>query len=96
MGRPSILCPLGVAMDDHQTANARALTAPGAAEAIAEPDFTVEALQNRLESALTSPERLAQMADAARGRMPANAADRLADLVETHARLTPSEDTSAP
>ncbi len=86
VGRPAILCPLGVAMDDHQTANARALADPGAAETIAEADFTPDRLQNRLEAALTAPDRLAQMAAAARGRAPVDAAPRLADLIESAAR----------
>lgn len=82
IGRPSVLVPLAIAMDDHQTGNARALADAGAAIRIAEADFTAQALAARLHDLLTDRALLEQMAAAARGRVKANAAATLADLVE--------------
>lgn len=82
IGRPSVLAPLAIAMDDHQTGNARALSDAGAAIRIAEADFTADALRARLHDLLTDPPLLRHMAAAAKGRVKANAAGALADLVE--------------
>lgn len=82
IGRPSILAPLAIAMDDHQTANARTLSDVGAAIRISEADFTVDAVRARLHDLLTDPALLRHMAGEARGRVKAHAAAELADLVE--------------
>ncbi len=82
IGRPSILVPLAIAMDDHQTGNARALTDAGGAVRIAEPDFAPDALASRLHDLLTDGDLLRHMADAAKGRVKLDAASALADLVE--------------
>lgn len=86
IGRPSVLVPLAIAMDDHQTGNARALADAGGAVRIAEKEFTVDALRARLHDLLTDGALLAHMATAAKGRVKANAAKSLADLVEKIAR----------
>jgi UDP-N-acetylglucosamine--N-acetylmuramyl-(pentapeptide) pyrophosphoryl-undecaprenol N-acetylglucosamine transferase len=86
IGRASILVPLAIAMDDHQTANARTLADAGAAVCLAEADFAPEALAVRLHDLLTDPALLAHMAGAARGRVKPDAAAALADLVEGIAR----------
>ena len=39
IGRPSILVPLAIAMDDHQTGNARVLSEAGGAILLPEKDF---------------------------------------------------------
>lgn len=82
IGRPSILVPLAIAMDDHQTGNARALSDAGAAIRIAEKDFTAETLARALEDVMTEPGRLQAMAAAAKGRVKHGAATALADLVD--------------
>jgi len=82
IGRPSVLVPLAIAMDDHQTGNARALADAGGAIRIAEPDFTPETLASRLHDLLTDKDLLRHMASAARGRVKLDAASALADLVE--------------
>ena len=82
IGRPSILIPLGIAMDDHQTGNARVLSEKDAAIILPEKEFTEEALQGILAPLLTNPEQLKRMAVAARGRVKSNAASTLADLVD--------------
>ncbi|WP_082828337.1 undecaprenyldiphospho-muramoylpentapeptide beta-N-acetylglucosaminyltransferase [Tistrella mobilis] len=81
-GRPSLLVPLPGAIDDHQTANARALVDAGAAIAMAQPAATPEALARAIADLAEDPARLARMAEAALGVGRADAASRLADLVE--------------
>jgi UDP-N-acetylglucosamine--N-acetylmuramyl-(pentapeptide) pyrophosphoryl-undecaprenol N-acetylglucosamine transferase len=82
MGRPGVLIPLGIAMDDHQTANAEAMAASGAADVIAEPAFTVERLAEVLEVRLNDGPGLVHRAAAARTLGRPDAAERLADLAE--------------
>lgn len=81
-GRPSILVPYLHAMDDHQTANAEALSGQGAALLRPQQAFTAEALATEIENLITAPARLAGMAEAAKRLGRIDAADRLADLVE--------------
>lgn len=85
-GRPSILVPLGVALDDDQGRNAAVLTAAGAAEVILEADLTVERMCAAVGTLIASPARLSAMAGAAASLARPDAADRLADLVEQVAR----------
>jgi UDP-N-acetylglucosamine--N-acetylmuramyl-(pentapeptide) pyrophosphoryl-undecaprenol N-acetylglucosamine transferase len=86
IGRPAILVPYAAAMDDHQTANARALTEAGGAETVAEAAFAPEALTARLAALLPDGERLTRMAAAAKEQGAPDAAAALADLVERLAR----------
>ena len=85
-GRPAILVPLPGAIDDHQSANARALADAGGAWLMPQPQFTPATLAEHLATSLADPRRLTQAATAARSQARGNAAARLADLVET--RLT--------
>jgi UDP-N-acetylglucosamine--N-acetylmuramyl-(pentapeptide) pyrophosphoryl-undecaprenol N-acetylglucosamine transferase len=86
IGRASILAPLAIAMDDHQTGNAKALADAGAAIRISEAEFTVDTLKARLHDLLTDASLLSHMAAAAKGRVKPDAARTLADLVEKIAR----------
>ncbi|HLJ22363.1 MAG TPA: glycosyltransferase, partial [Stellaceae bacterium] len=81
MGRPAILVPYRYAADDHQTANARALEAAGAAWVMSETAFTADALAQRLTVLMNEPATLAKAARAAHGLGRPDAAERLADLV---------------
>ena len=85
-GRPSILVPLKIAADDHQTSNARLLADAGAAVVIPEDELTVDTLADALARLLGDPAKLSQMAAAARSVAVPDAAARLADLVERTAR----------
>jgi UDP-N-acetylglucosamine--N-acetylmuramyl-(pentapeptide) pyrophosphoryl-undecaprenol N-acetylglucosamine transferase len=85
-GRPSILIPLGVALDDDQGQNARMLAEGGGAEVAREAGLTRELMTNALATLLANPPRLARMAAAARRLARPDAAERLADLVERTAR----------
>lgn len=85
-GLPSILIPLKIATDDHQTLNAKLLTDPGAAEAIPEDRLTAEDLARRLERLLSDPAALARRAALAHAAAAPDAAAKLADVVESVAR----------
>ncbi len=82
-GLPSILVPLPLAIDDHQSANARALTESGAAWTVPQLRFTPASLAEMLARLLADPACLATAAAAARSQARADAADRLASIVET-------------
>lgn len=81
LGRPAILVPYPHAIDDHQTANARAVDETGGAWLMPQPAFTPEALANRLESLFTQPGTLARAAGCARAAGRPDAAALLAGLV---------------
>jgi UDP-N-acetylglucosamine--N-acetylmuramyl-(pentapeptide) pyrophosphoryl-undecaprenol N-acetylglucosamine transferase len=81
-GKPAILVPLAIALDDDQGQNARVLADAGGAEVAREHQLTVESLATALAALLGNPERLARMAAAARSVAIPDAAERLADVVE--------------
>jgi UDP-N-acetylglucosamine--N-acetylmuramyl-(pentapeptide) pyrophosphoryl-undecaprenol N-acetylglucosamine transferase len=81
-GKPSILVPLAIALDDDQGENARLLADAGAAEVAREHQLTVETMAKALETLLNNPARLARMAEGARAVAIPDAAERLADVVE--------------
>jgi UDP-N-acetylglucosamine--N-acetylmuramyl-(pentapeptide) pyrophosphoryl-undecaprenol N-acetylglucosamine transferase len=85
-GRPAIYVPYPHAADDHQRYNAEAVAAAGAGWAIAQPQFTADALAARLVELAHRPHELAQAAAAARAFAKPDAARVLADLVEKHWR----------
>ena len=85
-GRPAILVPLQIALDDDQGQNARVLADAGAAEIAREDVLSVDVMTRALETLLTHPDRLARMAAAAGSVARPDAAERLADLVEATAR----------
>ena len=86
VGRPAVLVPLPGAIDDHQTANARALADRGGAWIMPQPRFTPSRLGQCLEQLLGTPDLLADAALRASLQGHAGAAARLADLVEQTVR----------
>ena len=82
---PSVLIPLKIATDDHQTLNAKVLVDAGAARRIAEDDFSAEALTAVMGEILGEAGRLSAMSAAAKGVAIVDAAERLADLAEAAA-----------
>lgn len=60
-GLPAILVPLPTAAEDHQTHNARALEAAGAARLLPESELSAERLARELERVVDRPEELAAM-----------------------------------
>jgi UDP-N-acetylglucosamine--N-acetylmuramyl-(pentapeptide) pyrophosphoryl-undecaprenol N-acetylglucosamine transferase len=81
-GRPAILVPLPTATDDHQTANAREITAAGGARTIPQSAFTAVELAKQMQKLGLDPAPLANAAARARGVGKPNAVGELADLVE--------------
>ncbi len=79
-GRPAILVPLPSAIDDHQSANARAL---GGAVVIAQRDLAPPLLAVTLAELLGAADRLAAAAISARATALRGAGGALADLAET-------------
>ena len=61
-GRASILVPFALAMDDHQTGNAQMLQQAGAAQIIAEADFTAAKLAESLGELCRSDKKRMHMA----------------------------------
>lgn len=86
IGAPSVLIPWSGAAEDHQSANAKVLVAAGAAEVISDADLTADRLAATLDLLIADPERRARMRAAARAVARPDAAERVADLVEQHAR----------
>jgi UDP-N-acetylglucosamine--N-acetylmuramyl-(pentapeptide) pyrophosphoryl-undecaprenol N-acetylglucosamine transferase len=86
MGRPSILVPYPFATDDHQSYNARILADSGAALLFPQPAFNAATLAREVESLATAPERLTQMAAAAKRIGRPRATEDLADAIEALAR----------
>lgn len=82
IGRPSVLVPYAAATANHQAANAKMLSRVDAAVVFPESQFTSDALRETLHSILTNPAGAAGMAQAALDAGRADAAARLADLVE--------------
>ncbi|MFA5964018.1 MAG: undecaprenyldiphospho-muramoylpentapeptide beta-N-acetylglucosaminyltransferase [Sphingomonas sp.] len=82
-GRPAILVPLPSATDDHQTANAREMTAAGGARTIDQRNFTPVELAKQMQRLGLDPAALQNAAARARGCGRPDAARDLADLVES-------------
>jgi UDP-N-acetylglucosamine--N-acetylmuramyl-(pentapeptide) pyrophosphoryl-undecaprenol N-acetylglucosamine transferase len=85
-GVPAILVPLPGAPRDHQTRNAEALVALGAAVHVPDPECDGARLRKELEALLDDPERLEAMGEAARRHAHPDAAARIAELVDANAR----------
>lgn len=83
IGRPSLLVPLGIAMDDHQRANAEVLVDAGGATLVQESALTQERATATLLPWLSDPQALAAAASNAKGRVPSGAASALADKIES-------------
>lgn len=87
-GRPSILIPLGIAMDDHQTANAEGMVTGAAADVVPEPVFSVDTFTPLLLERVSNAGVLRARAKAAWQLGKPNAARELADLAEQAAGVS--------
>ncbi|MGD0746236.1 MAG: UDP-N-acetylglucosamine--N-acetylmuramyl-(pentapeptide) pyrophosphoryl-undecaprenol N-acetylglucosamine transferase [Acidimicrobiales bacterium] len=85
-GVPAILVPLPGAPRDHQARNAEAMVRMGVAVHLPDPECTGERLAEELDALLGDPARLRAMSEAARGHAHPDAAARVAELVDAHAR----------
>jgi undecaprenyldiphospho-muramoylpentapeptide beta-N-acetylglucosaminyltransferase len=86
VGLPSVLVPLPAAPGDHQTANARSLERAGAAVLVADADLDGDRLVAVVEDLLADRGRLESMSANALTCARRDAAERVAALVEEHAR----------
>lgn len=86
VGVAGLLVPLPGSPRDHQTANAAALVRVGGAIAVPDEELTGDRLVAEVTPLIDDPARLAAMGDAARTLAHPDAAERVADLVEEHAR----------
>ncbi len=82
VGCPAVLVPLPGAPGDHQTANARALAAVGAAVLVVDSELTPERFMAEVDTLLGDPARLAAMAGSGSAVARPDAAARVVDLVE--------------
>lgn len=77
-GIPAILVPLPTAAADHQTANARAIAAAGAALLLPQPGLNGRVLGSTVQAMLTDPGALQRMAAATSERARPHAAQHIA------------------
>jgi UDP-N-acetylglucosamine--N-acetylmuramyl-(pentapeptide) pyrophosphoryl-undecaprenol N-acetylglucosamine transferase len=91
-GIPAIVVPLPTAAADHQTENAKALAASGAAEMIRQSDLNTQTLSQAVGSMLADPSKLASMRAKALQRARPTAA---ADIAGHILRLVAREQTTA-
>jgi UDP-N-acetylglucosamine--N-acetylmuramyl-(pentapeptide) pyrophosphoryl-undecaprenol N-acetylglucosamine transferase len=82
-GIPMILVPLPTAAADHQTANARALAAVGAAVHVAQATLTPDVLDGYVREIVIDPATRARVAAAALARGRPNAAETIAARILT-------------
>jgi UDP-N-acetylglucosamine--N-acetylmuramyl-(pentapeptide) pyrophosphoryl-undecaprenol N-acetylglucosamine transferase len=78
-GLPSILVPYPHATGNHQDANARFMQRAGAALVIRDVELDGPRLAREVGGLLAAPQRMAEMANAARAVAKPDAADRVAD-----------------
>jgi UDP-N-acetylglucosamine--N-acetylmuramyl-(pentapeptide) pyrophosphoryl-undecaprenol N-acetylglucosamine transferase len=77
-GIPAIVVPLPTAAADHQTHNARALAAAGAAVHLPQAELTVERLDREVRTLLSDPSAMARLAAEASARARPDAAETIA------------------
>lgn len=80
-GLPMILVPLPTAAADHQTANARALEAAGAARVILQSEMSPRALAEAVSALISNPAQLSALAARALERGRPQAAEQIAKSI---------------
>ena len=86
-GLPMILVPLPTAAADHQTANARALEAAGAARVIVQSEMSAATVSAAVTGLISDPTRLASLASHALERARPHAAEQIAKSILELANL---------
>lgn len=81
-GLPSVLVPLPTAAADHQSRNAEAMAAAGAAVHVPQSDLTVERLATEVGSLVRNPDRRGQIGAAALSRARPGATAEIVALLE--------------
>lgn len=82
VGLPSILIPLPIAADDHQTSNAQEIADAKAGIVLKQKDFTKEKLSELLLSLMSDEKRLKTMSANAKKVGIVDAAERFANAIE--------------
>lgn len=82
IGRPVIFVPLKIAMDDHQTVNAKMLVEAGLADSISEDEVSIEIISSKLLEYLSSPTLLLEKVRQNKVEITLTASKNLADLIE--------------
>jgi len=95
-GLPSILVPYPFAMDDHQTANAKALAEKGAAVLLPDHELTGERLATEIRELLANPSRLKEMGMYSFALSRPDAARRIAEAIERLGGGAPEAVLNAP
>jgi len=95
-GLPSILVPYPFAMDDHQTANAKALAEKGAAVLLPDHEITGERLATEIRELLADPSRLKEMGMYSFALSRPDAARRIAEAIERLGGGAPEAVLNAP
>ena len=86
-GKPSILVPFPFAADDHQTRNAEAMVRGGAAQMVADAEWTGAAMLEEIMRLRQQPEQLRVMGRAARKLAHPEAARITADILLEAAKM---------
>jgi UDP-N-acetylglucosamine--N-acetylmuramyl-(pentapeptide) pyrophosphoryl-undecaprenol N-acetylglucosamine transferase len=81
-GKAAIMVPFPFAADDHQTKNAEALQAAGAARMIRQSDLGEERLAKEISELVQAPERVTAMEEAARKMARGDAAAAAVDMIQ--------------
>lgn len=95
VARPSILVPLPGAPGDHQTANARALVAAGAAVLVPDDQLDAHRVRCEIVALVDDPERRRAMSVAAADCGRPDAAHAVVELVAAHARRSLPEEPAS-
>lgn len=83
VGRPAILVPLPIATDDHQAVNTREMVKAGGARMIRQEAFQPKELAKQIQAMAMNPQGLSKAAHCAFNCGRPDAAQDLADLVES-------------
>ena len=86
VGIPSILVPLPIAPNDHQAVGAQVLADAGAAVMVRDHELTSAWLARVVGGLFANPERLERMGEVAASLGRPEAAQKVAELAECHAR----------
>jgi len=85
-GRPAVVVPSLVTTGGQQVANAERYAAAGGAVVVRDDELDGERLATEVDALLARPDRLREMGEAAATLAAPDAAERVAGLVEEHAR----------
>jgi len=95
-GLPSVLVPYPHATADHQTQNARYMARAGAAVVVPDAELDGPRLAREVGALLGAPQRMAELANAARAAARPDAAERIAAELMAAARAGPGRVAHSP